>query len=807
MERKKKLLVALIVAVAIGAFVGLGAVQGQILTEQTYYEEDYENVTHVDQSEYELEEHEEWVALGTRGTDYVGRYDPDGDRQWRSSLSNYGYAVTVMPNGNVLSGDRTSNVEMWHGTTGTRLWSDDHSNRVYAIESTANNTAYVANRYDHVIKYTADGERLWEADVDGASAIRDISVTPEGHAVVSGSNVIAKLDKDTGEEVWIEDINGPLQDIQGAVYATAITPDGTLYAAEYGQGESVFEMDSETGEILEEHEQTSDHDFQIRALELGPHGDLYAHTRYPSGVARFSQSMDLIWFNNDPTYATTIDSTITVTANGNVYVGTRNDNLRKYDRDTGERLWSDGGLDSSRFYGTDSYNSVRQAFDWPNYQDPPPVVSIEESGELDDTYSGEIYSPGWYTSLDEKSLSVSGEVNKQWDEPAIREDGIRNVYIIANIEAGSESVDAEIVQFGQAVGSGSVSADSREEMVIEFEPQTHELDVTLESDSPFEVIDFRLVTLEETEEGDPLAQASQPGGIILEPDDGYDQTIGMFVEALNITTDTLLYIVMIALIVGFMVFSYTKSVRGQELAQSMLFGAIIAGIVIVGLVPTMNLATWVFTGDVDRAPLANPALEAEPPTYYSTQFQAGTMEGWEFANDRTQGVARVQQVGDGFDLAFQGSGSDSGIVRHDKHISLGNALDSGFVEVGAVADGQSGLGSDGDPHTVQVNMRVYVTEDGNLEDSDLLSENVDYVNERDTEEVIENNDKLAAVEEVALSFDGEVVRDSQMAVFPLEGEHIHTRVVVHDNRGDVDPTGAISDVRVGATTEGGSVEH
>jgi hypothetical protein len=349
--------------------------------------------------------------------------------------------------------------------------------------------------------------------------------------------------------------------------------------------------------------------------------------------------------------------------------------------------------------------------------------------------------------------------------------------------------------------------------------------------------------------------------------------------------------VMIALIVGFMVFSYTKSVRGQEFAQSLLMGAIIAGVVVVGVVPTMNLATWIFTGGVERAPLADPALEAEPPTYYSTEFQDGTMHGWEFDNARGQGSVRPVSAGESFNLQFSGTGSTAGIITHQEHISLGNSLSTGFVNIDGAAESVAGYNSN--PHEVTYNVRVYVTKDGELSDSEKIdpstnfvendqtarelrnpvteihrvtanidgetrditsdfeivdaasgtirytgnstlannasysetldnpeiryetynngptTENMGTMESGDTYEVgkSETSESIYAVSEIARSFNGETMSNEKLVTFDLDGQYVHTELIIRSNRDDENPVGTLSAVRVGATTESGSVEH
>jgi hypothetical protein len=134
---------------------------------------------------------------------------------------------------------------------------------------------------------------------------------------------------------------------------------------------------------------------------------------------------------------------------------------------------------------------------------------------------------------------------------------------------------------------------------------------------------------------------------------------------------------------------------------------------------------------------------------------------------------------------------------------LGNALDTGFVDVRGIADGQSGLV--GPVHETTLNMRVYVTEDGNLESSDMLDPDTNYVRQEgdNLDTFVENSDKpVAAVEEVALSFNGEVVTADKMVTFPLNGSHVHVELVASDNRDDVSASAQLAHVRIGATVEG-----
>ena len=345
-------------------------------------------------------------------------------------------------------------------------------------------------------------------------------------------------------------------------------------------------------------------------------------------------------------------------------------------------------------------------------------------------------------------------------------------------------VNWRIEQYGQEVASGSISPYSSAEDTAELNLNDDEFTLYIESAGQYEVHDVTVTALEETSEGDPLASE---GPVVLDAQSGYDKTIGVFINALDLTTSTLLYIVMIALIIGAMAFSYTKSVRGQEFGQSMMYGAIITGVVMVGLVPTMNAATWIFTGGTDRAPLANPSLEAEPPTYYSTEFQAGTMDGWE----NVKGMARPVSSGEGFNLDMTADGQ-SAVVQRKVHISLGNSLDTGFVRLGATASSTPGYTSN--PHETSLRMRVYVT-DG--EEPNWASKTSDL-----TDADLSTYDDLVVAQEWARSFDGQVVNEEGTVSFPLEGNTIYVEIVATDNRNDELATGSVNWIAVGATTEG-----
>ncbi|QLH82168.1 hypothetical protein [Halosimplex pelagicum] len=470
-------------------------------------------------------------------------------------------------------------------------------------------------------------------------------------------------------------------------------------------------------------------------------------------------------------------------------------------------------------------------------------------------------------------------------------DAQKSYFVMEGTSQSQHPVEYTIEAYGQEVASGTIDPYSSSEETVELDLNTDEVTVRFDSEGQYDIHNVQFTALEETSQGDPLAKNSNPGGITLNPDKGYDRTIGLFTAGLDLTTDTMLYVVMIAITIGFVVFSFTKSVRGQEFAQSLLFGAIIAGVVIVGVVPTMNLATWIFTGDVDRAPLADPALEAEPPTYYSTEFQDGTMHGWSYDNSRGTGSVRPVSVGETFELQFTGNGEDPGIIQHQEHISLGNSLDTGFVSIDGAAEGAAGYQDN--PHEVTYNVRVYVTDDGTLDSSEMLDTSTNYVesgqsatelrnpvtsitevratidgetrdlssdfeivdddagiirytgnqtlanndtysetlnnpditfethnngasNENmgtmepgDTYEVSksETSEDIAKVEEVARSFDGETMANEKMVTFELDGEYVHTVLIVRGNRGDENPIGTLDSVRVGATTEGGSTEH
>jgi len=471
------------------------------------------------------------------------------------------------------------------------------------------------------------------------------------------------------------------------------------------------------------------------------------------------------------------------------------------------------------------------------------------------------------------------------------DDAQRGYFVLEGTSQSQHPVKYTVEAFGQEQASGSIDAESTSEETVELDLDTSDVTVTIQSKGQYDVNKVQFTALEETSQGDPLAKSNSPGGITLNPDKGYDSTIGLLITGLNITTDTLLYVVMIALIVGFMVFSYTKSVRGQEFAQSLLMGAIIAGVVVVGVVPTMNLATWIFTGGVERAPLADPALEAEPPTYYSTEFQDGTMHGWKFDNARGQGSVRPVSAGESFNLQFSGTGSTAGIITHQEHISLGNSLSTGFVNIDGAAESVAGYNTN--PHEVTYNVRVYVTKDGELSDSEKIdpstnfvendqtarelrnpvteihrvtakidgetrditsdfeivdaasgtirytgnstlannasysetldnpeiryetynngptTENMGTMESGDTYEVgkSETSESIYAVSEIARSFNGETMSNEKLVTFDLDGQYVHTELIIRSNRDDENPVGTLSAVRVGATTESGSVEH
>jgi hypothetical protein len=507
--------------------------------------------------------------------------------------------------------------------------------------------------------------------------------------------------------------------------------------------------------------------------------------------------------------------------------------------------------------------------------DPYPLTIINEP-----TAEGEQTSIRSHASTITRDFQLDGISDAQ-----------KSYFVMEGTSQSQHPVQYTIEAYGQEVASGTIDPYSSSEETVELDLNTDEVTVRFDSEGQYDIHNVQFTALEETSQGDPLAKNSNPGGITLNPDKGYDRTIGLFTAGLDLTTDTMLYVVMIAITIGFVVFSFTKSVRGQEFAQSLLFGAIIAGVVIVGVVPTMNLATWIFTGDVDRAPLADPALEAEPPTYYSTEFQDGTMHGWSYDNSRGTGSVRPVSVGETFELQFTGNGEDPGIIQHQEHISLGNSLDTGFVSIDGAAEGAAGYQDN--PHEVTYNVRVYVTDDGNLDTSEMLDTSTNYVesgqsatelrnpvtsitevrasvdgetwdlssdfeivdddagiirytgnqtlanndtysetlnnpditfethnngasNENmgtmepgDTYEVSksETSEDIAKVEEVARSFDGETMANEKMVTFELDGEYVHTVLIVRGNRGDENPIGTLDSVRVGATTEGGSTEH
>ncbi|MFD1570283.1 PQQ-binding-like beta-propeller repeat protein [Halorubrum laminariae] len=812
MSNQKRTLTVLVVAIAALAVagVGFGMVSGQILSEETYYEEEFENTSHVDPDQYELEEMDEMFFGGTRENDArvaLYRVTNDGSGHlWRTRTNNNGRiaGIAVIDDGSMVAHTDTDRNElrMRRADTGELVWSVSDSSRHLRATSdgkliTSSAGGRVSAYSKEVNESTGDPDQYWQVNIN--PDIRFTKIHPDGDKMYYGGHAgVGLLNLSDGSSLWHIDQSNPTSDAEGSIFSGAIEPDsGDLFY--HDRGDKMFKRVDDSGSLVAEYPDSTGNDY-YSTMHIGPRGYIFAHG--DDAVHKFSQTFSEEWAHDVGNNPRADVDTMTVDANQNVYTGTSTNGGRWYkiDGETGDLKWRyrPGSSNNDETPGTGALNSLNENFGFPNYQGQP---DTQDASELDsiDGFSGAVYNPGFWSTQSEPTLSAAGDITRSFSESAITEDGVRNVYVIATVETGNEPVDASIRQFGQEVGSGSISGNSRSELTVEFEPQTHEFDYTLSSDTAFEIVDLKLVTLQETTEGDPL---TAEGPVVLDADQGYDRTVGVLISALDISTTHLLIIVMIALVVGFMVFTYTKSVRGQELAQSLLFGAIIAGVVIIGVVPTFNLASWVFTGDIDRAPLANPALEAEPPTYYSTEFQDGTMNGWQFDYQRSSGEARPVSVGETFNLDFSGTPNEAGAVRYDEHISLGNALDTGFVDVRGIASGQSGLV--GPVHETTMNMRVYVTEDGNLESGDMLDPDTNYVREEgdNIDTFVQNHEHAVAVEEVALSFNGEVVTNDHMVTFPLEGEYVHVVLVASDNRDDVAAEAQLAHVRIGATVEG-----
>jgi hypothetical protein len=818
MSNQKRTLTVLVVAIAALAVagVGFGMVSGQILSEETYYEEEFENLSHINPEDYALEEMDEAYYIGAwdngrdsyrnrhRAYSEVNRLSPGGERMWKNNLANhrgnmYVEGMALIDEGSKLAAldRRHSRLHLVESSTGDPIWElSTGANHLRATSDGKLVTIDRSNRFE-----------VWETEVNESTGVPDqlvdvnfdynprfTKIHPDGDKLFYGGQAGAgMINISDGETLWHIEQSDPTSDVDGTVTAGAVEPNsGNVFF--YDHGAETFKELNVNGELVATYEDSSGGSH--RTMHIGPRGYIYSHSDNGE-VHKFSQTFSEEWAIDVGDAPRSYADTLTVTANQKVMTGDDTGDFYKIDGETGDIEWTwNSGRDG--WQSSAALHSLNENWGFPNYEGQPDTIDASEFDSISG-YSGPAYETGFWSSQGEKTLSATGDITKTFSESAITEDGVRNVYVIATIETGDQPVDASINQFGQEVGSGSISGNSRSEMTVEFSPQTHEFDYTLSSDTAFEIVDLKLVTLQETTEGDPL---SAEGPVVLDADQGYDRTVGVLVSALDISTTHLLIIIMIALVVGFMVFTYTKSVRGQELAQSLLFGAIIAGIVIIGVVPTFNLASWVFTGDIDRAPLANPALEAEPPTYYSTEFQDGTMNGWEFDYQRSSGEARPVSVGDSFNLDFSGTPTDAGAVRHDEHISLGNALDTGFVDVRGIASGQSGLV--GPVHETTLNMRVYVTEDGNLESSDMLDPSTNYVRQEgdNIDTFVQNHEHAVAVEEVALSFNGEVVTNDHMVTFPLEGEYVHVELVASDNRDDVAAEAQLAHVRIGATVEG-----
>lgn len=555
------------------------------------------------------------------------------------------------------------------------------------------------------------------------------------------------------------------------------------------------------------HEDEEDSDFERFELAVGKKLITSDDYDYSNGYGR---TIDEVWSSEDRasytkvgTASTEIQKDWTTTA-FRVDSGKENVSVRA----------ALGQYDNSWHYPT---IHIRQIY-WTSGGNYQPTINGYESVPEDDSFGGpdpyNLYTVNEPTAEGEQvSLrSQSSAITKEYTFDGISE-AQTTYFVIEGTSNSDNPVNYNIQAFGQEVASGTIDPQTTSEETVELDLETNEITLNVDSEGQYDIHRVGVSTLEQTSAGDPLATDVQPGGITLNAQEGYDRTVGVLITALGLTTDTLIYVLMIALALGAVAFTFSKSVRGQEFAQSMMMGAAIAGIVILGVVPTMNMATWIFTGDIQRAPLADPALEAEPPTYYSTEFQAGTMDGWSFDNARGQGSARPVSVGESFDVVFSGSADNSGIITHQEHISLGNSLGTGFVEVEGATTGTAG--KTGPVHEVTFNVRVYTTEDGELEDSEMLDPNKNYIDEEGTvgaegaAELRDQNESehIAYVGEVARSFDGQTQQAEHLATFNLDGEYVHTELIVQDNRGDVNSQGTLTSVRVGATTESGSVDH
>jgi hypothetical protein len=383
------------------------------------------------------------------------------------------------------------------------------------------------------------------------------------------------------------------------------------------------------------------------------------------------------------------------------------------------------------------------------------------------------------------------------------------------------SVNWELRQYGSPIASGSISAGATSTTTAEFDPESANTELIIWSKDPYTVHDVTISGLTETSQGDPLAFQNKP--IDFEETPTYQNVIDSLINVLNLTTDTLLYILMIALLVGVILFSYSKSVRQQEFGESLLWGAMVSGLVILALTPTFNTITWIFTGDVQRAPLADPQLEAEPPTYYSTEFQDGTQNGWKQNNpsDYTApGKILPEQAGDTFNLRMTGSPGNAIAARHHEHISLGNSLDTGFVGIQAAVE--SSPGQTPNPHQTKMELRVYQTGDGekpdwappsryysqgsNSIDHDRMLDDYGYYDSDGNDQSDgscgrSNECDLVYSTTLGSSFDGTTAQIDTLEQFELAEEHVYTEVVIHTNKGDTAPAGSIQGVRVGATTE------
>ena len=325
------------------------------------------------------------------------KYDGDGNQLWMSRFEGHPWAdaaaVAVDPAGNVVVGgnvysteSRNDFVVIQYDPQGTRRWAtpfdsgrDDYASAL-ALDAQGN-ACLVGSIYDDgpvgfaVIKYSADGRRLWARGDGSGGAARAIAVGTGGDIYVAGSSLAASLDFATvkydaaGNQQWVRLYDGPGSqfDVASAVALDAagnVYVSGSTNAGSPDRGVATLKYSAD-GELLWDRQRPGS---SGPLMAVDDAGNAYV-TSIGVGFStvRYDPGGNLSWVvNQDGRPEEQPGGAIGIDSLGNAYItrrSIRNFFTFKYDP-AGNRQWAahhdgvEGGDDAPNAVAVDSHGNV-----------------------------------------------------------------------------------------------------------------------------------------------------------------------------------------------------------------------------------------------------------------------------------------------------------------------------------------------------------------------------------------------------------------------------------------------------------------